>query len=359
MNEENTVFPVDGQLLMILPRVGASIRNPDVQLPIFRTDADGLYLEMRVVGDPDDKCEVAVTRRISLEDVSMQEWEEINSQYANLNLTACTDRGISIGLEKIQDFRIKRLFMALLTFLNTRQVAIVLFLYKQAREQGNGRLVYFRSNDLLESLGYTRGKDGSFTTRMRSQLNQDLVALHRTELLLAQPLKKGTGIGAKVIVKSILRIRDYEIDNLPRDFDLAKAADYTYELADAYTVALEFFDGPERTGDCVLFENNIDIKQKQGSNAKHDYKIKLLIYLASRLKWDKPIDGQFLVISKPYLFKNLDLFSSNLSRNHQILWRTIGELQSEGYILDAQELPGKRKTTSIQFQINPEKLRCN
>ncbi|WP_263747243.1 hypothetical protein [Plectonema radiosum] len=95
------------------------------------------------------------------------EWEEIKEQYANFDLKACKDEGISKGLENIQDLRVQRLFVALLTFLNPRQVAIVLFLYKQAREQGKGSLVYFRSNDLLESLGYSRAKDGSFTTRLR------------------------------------------------------------------------------------------------------------------------------------------------------------------------------------------------
>ena len=99
--------------------------------------------------------------------------------------------------------------------------------------------------------------------------------------------------------------------------------------------------------------------QKLGSNAKHDYKMKLLVYLASRMKWDKLQAGQYLTISKQYLFKNLDLLGSNLSRNNQILWRTIEELQQEGYILEALELPGKRKLTKIQFQINPEKIRCN
>ncbi len=359
MNKKDIVFPVDGELLMILPRAAATIRNPDVQLPIFQVDADGYFLEMRVQADPKDKSEVALTRRVRLEDLSQEQWEEIKAQYANLDIKACTDEGISKGLEKIQDRRIQRLFMALLTFLNPRQIAIVLFLYKKAREQGNGSLVYFRANELLENLGYTPTQKGTVTARSRSQLNQDLVALHRTELVFAKPLKKGNTIGAKVIVKSILRIRDYEIDNLPRDFDLAKAADYTYELADAYTVALEFFEGPERTGDYVLFSNSIDIKQKQGSNAKYDYKTKLLIYLANRMRWDTLTDGQYLLISKQYLFKNLDLLGSNLSRNNQILGRTIEELQAEGYILDAQELPGKRKMTSIQFQINPEKLRCN
>lgn len=351
-------FPVDGQLLMILPRAGASLKNPDVQLPILRSDPDGYYLEMRVDVDPQESGEVSLTRRVPLENLTAEEWEDLKSQYASLDLKACTDQGVSKGLEKIQDRRVQRLFMALLTFLNPRQVAIVLHLYRLAAQQGAGPLVAFRSNDLLESLGYARTKDGGFPAKLRSQLNRDLVALHRTELVLAQSLRKGNNVGAKVIIKSVLRIKDYEIDNVPRDFDLVKAADYTYELADAYTISLEFFEGPGRTGDYVLFANSIDITQKQGSNAKHDYKTKLLVYLASRMKWDSLRDGQYLNISKQYLFKNLDLLGSNSSRNNQIFWRTVDELKQEGYIVEAQETPGKKKVATIQFQINPEQIRC-
>jgi hypothetical protein len=358
MGQADDIFPIDGQLLMVLPRAGASIKNPDAHFPILRADEDGYYLEMRVDADPGDPSEVAVTRRVPLEDLSEDEWEELKDQYDNLDLKTCIDQGLSKGLEKIQDRRIQRLFMALLTFLNPRQVAIVLHLYKEADRQKNGPIVAFRSNDLLESLGYTRAKDGSFTARSRSQLNQDLVARHHPERVLAQSLNKRNTRGAKLIVKSILRIRDYEIDNVPRDFDLAKAADYTYELADAYTVALEFFDGA-KSGDYVLIPNNINTQQKLGQNARYDYKMKLIVYLASRLKWDKPADGEFLKISKPCLFKNLDLFGSNKSRNNQILWRTIEEIQEEGYILGAQEMPGKRKMSYIQFQINSEKLRSS
>ncbi|MBD3882716.1 hypothetical protein IFO70_13170 [Phormidium tenue FACHB-886] len=351
-------FPVDGQLLMVLPRAAASVKNPDVRLPILRSDESGYYLEMKVEADTAETSEVAVTRRVPLENLSAEEWEELKQECANLDLKTCTDRGISNGLEKIQDRKIQRLFMALLTFLNPRQVSIVLYLYKLAAQQSNGAIVSFRSNDLLESLGYTRTKDGGFASKLRSQLNRDLVALHRTELVLARSLRKGNTVGAKVVIKSVLRIKDYEIDNVPRDFDLAKAADYTYELADAYTVSLEFFEGPGRTGDYVLFAGDLDMQQRLGGNAKSDYKTKLLVYLASRMKWDAPQDGQYLVISKQYLFKNLDLLGSNSSRNNQIFWRTVEELQQEGYILSAQELPGKKRVSCVQFQINPERLAC-
>jgi hypothetical protein len=78
-------FPVDGQLLMVLPRAAASAKNPDVQLPILRSDGDGYYLEMRVEADAQEDSEVAVTRRVPLEDLSEDEWEELKEQYANLD----------------------------------------------------------------------------------------------------------------------------------------------------------------------------------------------------------------------------------------------------------------------------------
>lgn len=343
---------------MVLPKAGAALNNPDVRLPILHSDADGYYLEMRVHGDATESGEIAVTRRVPLDNVTTEEWESLKKDYAALDFKSIPDQGIAKGLEKLQDRRLQRLFMALLTFLNPRQVAIVLYLYKEAARQGSGPIVSFRSNDVLERLGYTRTPDGGFASKVRSQLNRDLVALHRTELVFAQSLRKEDGIGAKVTVKSVLRIKGYEIDNVPRDFDLTRAADYTYELADAYTVSLEFFEGVERGSDIVRFSQDVDLTQKLGSNAKHDYKMKLLIYLASRMKWDRLEEGQYLVISKQYLLKNLDLLGSNSSRNNQILWRTIEELQQEGYILEAQELPGDKKKAKIQFQIALDRLNC-
>ena len=185
-----------------------------------------------------------------------------------------------------------------------------------------------------------------------------IVALHRTELVFARSLQKGEQIGAKVSVKSILRIRDYEIDKVPRNFDLSKAADYTYELADAYTVALEFFEDASKQNRNVLFSKNIDLKEKLGGNAKRDYKTKLLIYIASRMKWDRLKEGQYLLISKNCLLKNLDLLGSNKSRNNKILWRTIEQLNEDDYIIEAQELTAKSKQAKIQFQINPQKIKC-
>ena len=53
--------------------------------------------------------------------------------------------------------------------------------------------------------------------------------------------------------KLFSELRGFEVDNVPRDFDLDKAADYTFESPDAYTVSLEFFEESAQSGDYVLF----------------------------------------------------------------------------------------------------------
>lgn len=355
----NLVTKVDGELVRILPRAGASFRNPDVNLPTLRSDAGGRYIEMRVQADPDEASEVALTRRISLDNLSGEEWTDLKKDYDTLDLEAYLSRGIK-GLDKIEDLRLRRLTATLLTFLNPRQVEIVLYLYRAASDEETGPIVSFRSNDLLEAMGYQRTKDGGFHAEARSLLHGDLMALHRTELVYAVETQRGDNLEAEVTIKNVLRIQNFKVDNVQRDFNAERAADYSYGAADSYTVNLEFFQTPARGArDYVLF-GNIDMRRKVGNSAQHDYAIKLVIYLASRLKWDSPKDGQYLTISKSHLFKNLDLLGKNTSRNNAIFWRTIDELKENSFILSARELPGKRKSSLlVEFQLNPEKIRAH
>lgn len=353
------MFEVNGEFVKILPRAGASLRNPDVNLPVLRSDAGGYYFEMRVEADHSEASEVALTRRIPLDNLSGEEWQELKQEYDVLDLEACLNRGIR-GLEQIEDLRLRRLTIALLTFLNPRQVQLVLYLYKAAAAEGNGSVVEFRSNDLLEVMGYQRTKDGGFRAEARSQMHCDLMALHRTELVYAVETRKGEKVEAEVTIKNVLRIQKFWADDVQRDFDTEKAADYSYGAADRYRVNLEFFRSTDRPdSDYVLF-GNIDMQQQVGRSSKHDYGIRLLIYLASRLKWDAPKDGQYLNISKRHLFKNLDLLGSNSSRNSQIFWRTVNELKESRFLVDARELPGKRRSNvMIEFQINADKIRSS
>ena len=100
--------------------------------------------------------------------------------------------------------------------------------------------------------------------------------------------------------------------------------------------------------------------QDIGNSVEHDYGTKLLIYLAGRLKWDSPEDGQYLTISRRTLHKNLELFGKNSSRNNKLSWRTVDDLTAKGSVLSARELPGKRKSNFlVESQINPEKIRLH
>jgi hypothetical protein len=365
-------FPVDGSLLLLLPRAGASPRNPDVRMPILRSDPEGFYLEMRIESDPSDPTEFPLIRRIPLEQLNEADWLTFKTEYTKLDAKVWTTQGVAKAVESISDRRIQRLLANMMTFLNPRQVSLLLHFYRLAASQGQGSQITFKSNEVLEILGYTRTKDGGFASKLRSQLHRDLVSLHRTELVFPQLARRGSSFGNgygnghgnghsngsnKVEIQTILTIQGCKSEGGQEQFDILRAADYTYELAESYSIKLNFWDGMGRNRDYILFPNSLDISQRLGSNAKNDFKMRLLIYLASRIKWDAPQDGQYLIVSKQFLFKTLDLLGTNSSRNNQIFWRTVGELKEAGYLIGAQELPGKRKFNSIQFQVNPEKLR--
>jgi hypothetical protein len=343
-------FPIDGTLLQLLPRAGAILRHPQQGLPQWQAQADGDYLLMRLMAGT-EVSEVEITRRIALAYLPQGDRTALIAQ-CQMDLEACRSEGFTKGLAHLGDRRAKRLLTGIMTFLNPRQMAIVLYLYRLAHQQQSPTLTV-QANDLLTALGYSRTADGGYASKLRSQLHCDLVALHRTELVF--PSLKGKG--GKARIRSILRIKACQATSRTDRFDMLQAADLTYELADSYSLSLEFMEGIQKTGDCLWLGGSLDLTQQLGSNAKNDTQIRLLIYLASRLKWDRPQDREYLILSKPTLFHALDLLGRNSSRNNQIFWRTVEALKTNGQLINAQELPGKQRVNSIQFQINPETVR--
>jgi hypothetical protein len=343
------LFAVSSQLLEILSRAGTSIRNPELEPPTARADKNSRYLEGRIFPDPQETSEAECVRRISLDELSREKWELLKGELDRLQLNGAVENGLLSELEKIGDEQIRRLVYMILTYCNPRQRMLVLFMYREAARRRTGSRVYFKVNDLLEVFGYKAQTDGSFPSRIRSQLHRDLMALHRTEINYARPVQRGKRKKTQLEFRSIVRIRSAELDNMPRDFDLAQAADDGYGCADAYTVELEFFD--DESG-VVLFNDSVNFEQKDFGRTNEDYETKLLVFLASKLKKDTLLEGDSLVLSKRALFKNLDLFGNNGSRNNQILWRTITNLQEQGYIVSAGEVPGKRTPTSMTIKIN-------
>ena len=356
LNGSSGTFAVDGHLLRLVSRAGIPLRNPDLRAPLVRSDGEGAFLEMRVESSGDG--ELGLVRRIAIESLSPEALEIMPIALDQMDWLACVNKGLAQGLAGVQERSQTRWLTSLMTFLNPRQLAIILYCYQQATSASIP--VILNSDDLLIALGYTRTKDGGFASKVRSQVHRDLVALHRVELVYPRAIVLGKAAGErasrKVEVRSLLKIVDFVPERSASGFDLFRAADMSFEMAESYTVELSCMSGLRdgASPDRVLFPRAMDLSQRLGSNAKNDYRMRLLIYLASRVAWGRLSDGQYMILPKQGLFNSLDLLGSNSSRNNQIFWRTIEGLKQEKFIMSAQELPGKSKMNSVQFQVNPE-----
>lgn len=349
--EETPFFSMNAQLLEILIRAGASIRNPDVLPPVVRSDRKGRYLELRIAKDPEDAGSYEYVRRIQLDQLDDETWERLQEECAQIQLDACRDNGLKKELEKIGDEKIRRFIYSLFMYLTPRQMVMVLYMHREASRRGS-LMIDIRANDLLETLGYARQGDGSFPSKFRAQLHRDLVDIHRTELYTAnKPTKRDT----KLIFKSIMRIKTVSLRNLPRDFDIMQAAEDGYGCADGYTLELEPFDDIEGS---VLFSASFQFaRQQKCLHTTDDYPTRLLIFLGSRMRPHLLKDERFLTVTKRTLYSRLELFGKNGGRNHRLLWEAIEELKSDDWIFSARELPKSNRTSSIEFEINLDKLR--
>jgi hypothetical protein len=357
VNGSSGSFAVDGHLLRLVSRAGIPLRNPNLRAPLVREDGEGAFLEMRVESNGDG--ELGLVRRIAVESLSPDALKTVPIALEQMDWSACVNKGLTQGLAGVEERSQRRWLTSLMTFLNPRQLAILLYCYQQyCYQQGTSASaqVTVNSDDLLMALGYTRTKDGGFASKVRSQVHQDLVALHRVELVYPRAIMLGKMAGEsasrKVEVRSLLKIVDFVPERSASGFDLFRAADMSFEMAERYTV--ELICRRDGATSRVLFPKTVDLSQRLGGNAKNDYRMRLLIYLASRVAWGLLSDGQYMILSKQGLFNNLDLLGSNSSRNNQIFWRTIEGLKQEKFIMSAQELPGKSKMNSVQFQVNPE-----
>ncbi len=349
-------FAVDGHLLRLASRAGIPLRNPDLRAPFVRECNEGTFLEMRVESSGDG--EWGLVRRIAIENLSPEALDTLPIALEQMDWSVCMGKGLTQGLIGVQERSQMRWLNSLMTFLNPRQLAILLYCYQQPTSASIR--VRLTSDDLLMALGYTRTKDGGFASKVRSQVHRDLVALHRVELVYPRAIVLGKAAGEstsrKVEVRSLLKIVDFVPERSAAGFDLFRAADTSFEMAERYTVELTCVSGLRdgSTVGRVLFPRTMDLSQRLGGNAKNDHRMRLLVYLASRMAWGLLSDGPYMTLSKQGLFNSLDLLGSNSSRNNQIFWRTVEGLKQEKFIMSAQELPGKNRMNSVQVQINPE-----
>ncbi len=369
VEEREYLVPMDAQLLSILATAGAPFKDPFVDLPSVESGADGqCVIVVRVRGglyQDDDGLELE--RRYQIGKLEDDEFNFIQSNVAtsvqNPEFRAHAQKVIkALGEsdpERCRDAEIRRLQRILLgvsLFCGPRNLETVYGIYKSAYEQAT-KTPLIDTRLLLEARGYKRRESiRDYDSNISSQLAQEMLSMHRTEIVFqattpAQSGKKGRRDVA-VVYKNILRIkRAFYRDRPEEEVDFERAGDLTFQLPDIYEVELGFYDEK----DTILLSLPTRGVPAPSANYSRDYQTRCLVYIAGRLSWDKKSP---MWISKATLLRKSGILGANSTRNNQLLQQALENLLEQEYLLQAEIVskPGQ-KQDAVRIIPNPEKIR--
>lgn len=356
-------FPVDGEMIRIFPSGNTAVREDLLEKPTLEVIDGKRYLAFRVQ-DPsplNDTEQIERLRLFPLDSFTNEDVQKLQDFYQNFDFREVISKGLCKGLEKINDEKIRLVFLSMLTLLNPRQVAILLYLYRKAHQDESGPTVNFFCNDLLDSL-YTRSNEGTFPSNVRGQVNQDLWSLHHNMFEYVDPDKDPNSPMIAYVLKSLIRIEGYELDKRrfrleKTDFDWNKSDSAKTKLPDAYTVTLSFYKTIQQRRGYLNFPKGVSLKQPNNVQASRNYKMKLLTALLAYFTKDAvEIGSTYTYIPLKDLFQHLGLNGKNTSRKKKIVWETSNELLQEKLVLDVKWYEASEKELGIQFQVNPDEL---
>lgn len=141
----------------------------------------------------------------------------------------------------------QRILLGVSLFCGPRNLETVYLIYKAAYEQGT-KTPLIDTRLLLEGRGYKRRESiRDYDPNINSQLAQEMLSMHRTEIVFqtATPAKSGKKgyRDVAVVYKNILRIkRAFYRDRAEEEVDFERAGDLTFQLPDVYEVELGFYD---------------------------------------------------------------------------------------------------------------------
>ncbi len=369
VEEREYLVPMDAQLLSILATAGASFKDPLVDLPIIESGADGqCNIVVRVQGGLyQDNDGLELERRYQLGKLEDEEVDFIQSNVIssvqNSEFRAHTQKVIKALGENDPDKhrsaeirRLQRILLGVSQFCGPRNLETIYLIYKAAYEQGT-QIPLIDTRQLLEAKGYKRREDiRDYDPNISNQLAQEIVSMHRTEIVFqatapAQSGKKGRRDVA-VVYKNILRIRRAFYRNRPEEeVDFEHSADLTFQLPDVYEVELGFYDEK----DTVLLSLPTRAVPSPHINYSKDYQTRCLIYIAGRLRWDNKVP---MWISKPTLLRKSGILGANSTRNNQLLQQTLESLTEHGYLLQAEIVSKpKQRQDVVKIVPNPDKTR--
>lgn len=368
MEEREYLVPMDAQLLSIMATAGAPLKDSSVDLPILESGPDGQFtIVVRVRGglyQDDDGLDLE--RRYQIGMLEDEEFDFIQSNFES----AITQTEFRSHPQKVIDNlgnsdlvqpdsaesrRLKRIMRGISQFCGPRNMETVYWLYKAASEQGT-QTPLIDTRALLAAKGYQRREDiRDYDPNISSQLAQEIISMHRTEIVFqatapAKSGKKGRRDVA-VVYKNILRIRRaYYHDRPEEEVDFERGADLTFQLPDVYEVELGFYDEKDTV---LLSLPSLGVPSARVNYAR-DYHTRCLIYVAGRLRWDNKMP---MWISKQTLLRKSGILGAHSTRNHQLLQQTLDTLKEQGFFLTAEIVQRTKQQDMVKIKPNPEKLR--
>lgn len=369
MEEREYLVPMDAQLLSIMATAGAPFKDSLVDLPFLESGADGQYnIVVRVRGGLyQDMDELGLERRYQIGMLEDEEFDFIQSNVTSAikqtefrahprKVIDALGNSDLVQPESAESRRLKRIMLGISQFCGPRSMETVYLVYKAAYEQGT-QTPLIDTRALLTAKGYQRRKEiRDYDPNISSQLAQEIVSMHRTEIVFqasapAKSGKKGRRDVA-VVYKNILRVRRaFYHDRPEEEVDFERGADLTFQLPDVYEVELGFYDEKDTI---LLSLPSLGVPASH-INYSRDYHTRCLIYVAGRLRWDSKLP---MWISKQTLLRKSGILGANSTRNHQLLQQTLDTLQKQGFFLTAEIVQRpKQKQDMVKIAPNPEKLR--
>lgn len=370
VEEREYLVPMDAQLLSILATAGAPFKDPLVDLPLVESGIDGqCAIVVRVRGglyQDDDGLELE--RRYQVGKLEDDEFDFIQSNLAtsvqNPEFRAHTQKVVKAlsetDPERHRDAEIRRLQRILLgvsLFCGPRNLETVYLIYKAAYEQGT-KTPLIDTRLLLEARGYKRRESiRDYDSNISNQLAQEMLSMHRTEIVFQAATPAQSGIkGYKdvaVVYKNILRIKRAFYRDRAEEVDFERAGDLTFQLPDMYEVELGFYDEK----DTILLSLPARGVPAPSANYSRDYQSRCLVYIMGRLSWDKKNP---MWIGKATLLRKSGILGANSSRNNRLLQQVLDDLLEQEYLLQAEIVskPGQ-KQDAVKIVPNPEKIRRN
>lgn len=369
VEEREYLVPMDAQLLSIMATTGAPFKDSLVDLPSLESGADGQYnIVVRVRGSLyHDNDGLSLERRYQLGRLEDEEFDFIQSNiesavrendfrsYPQKVINALDNSAIE-QLENAESRRLKRIMLGVSQFCGPRNMETVYLLYKAAYEQGT-RTPLIDTRELLAAKGYQRREAiRDYDPNISSQLAQEIVSMHRTEIVFqaSTPAKSGKQgrRDVAVVYKNILRVRRaFYHDRPEEEVDFERGADLTFQLPDVYEVELGFYDEK----DTILLSLPTRGIPTPHINHSKDYQTRCLIYVAGRLRWDNRMP---MWISKQTLLRKSGILGANSTRNQQLLQQTLDNLLQQGFFLTAEVVrKPKQRQDMVRIAPNPERLR--